>query len=509
MLTPDEVVEVTRDLWKRHQSELPDHERVNAYVRGKLGIPNVPEGAGDELVDLARLSVKNVLSLVRDAFAQSLAVNGLRSPKDDGDAKAWALWQRFKMDARQAEIHRPCITFGTAYAVGLADEIRIRTPRQMFAVYADPHIDSWPVYALETWIDRSGKKPLRLGRLYDDEFEYPLTLGSAGLLNRSKDGETAARSAAIRPEMVDEPEQHGSDYCPVVRYVNARDAEEMVVGEVEPLIQQQKAINVVNFDRLVVSRFGAFPQKYAIGWSAKDATDLARVSAARLMSFDDEGVKVGDFAQASVEPYNSILEEMLATVAMTAQIPPSLLAPMANLSAEAIAMAEAPYQRKLAEKQESLGESHEQLIRHMAALNKVEVPDDAEVTWRETAPRSFAQVVDGIAKLVSAGVPIDTLLGDVPGWTKQQVDSAKAAIRRASGQGVLEAIRGQAQPVAAAGDDAVAAKAKADALGILIRAGVDPVDAAQRVGLTGIKFTGAVPVSLRLPESDATDLENG
>lgn len=507
MLTPDEVVEVTRDLWKRHQSELPDHERVNAYVRGKLGIPNVPEGAGDELVDLARLSVKNVLSLVRDAFAQSLAVNGLRSPEDDGDAEAWALWQQFKMDARQAEIHRPCITFGTAYAVGLKDEVRIRTPRQMFAVYADPHIDSWPVYALETWIDRSGKKPVRLGRLYDDEFEYPLMLGSGGLTTKAQDGETV-RSATIRPEMVEDPVAHGADYCPVVRYVNARDAEEMVVGEVEPLIPQQKAINVVNFDRLVVSRFGAFPQKYVIGWSAQDANDLARVSAARLMGFDDTEVKVGDFAQASVEPYNSILEEMLATVAMTAQIPPSLLAPMANLSAEAIAMAEAPYQRKLAEKQESLGESHEQLIRHLAALNEVDVPDDAEVTWRETAPRSFAQVVDGIGKLVSAGVPIDTLLGDVPGWTKQQVDSAKAAIRRAAGQGVLEALRGQAQPAGAAGDDAVAAKAKADALGILIRAGVDPVDAAERVGLTGIKFTGAVPVSLRLPESDATSLEN-
>lgn len=50
-------------------------------------------------------------------------------------------------------------------------------------------------------------------------------------------------------------------------------------------------------------------------------------------------------------------------------------------------------------------------------------------------------------------------------------------------------------------------KAKADALGTLIRAGVDPQDAAREVGLDGLDFTGAVPVSLRLPESDATSFE--
>ncbi|GAA0200669.1 hypothetical protein GCM10009526_24110 [Glutamicibacter creatinolyticus] len=50
-------------------------------------------------------------------------------------------------------------------------------------------------------------------------------------------------------------------------------------------------------------------------------------------------------------------------------------------------------------------------------------------------------------------------------------------------------------------------KRAADALGILIRAGVDPMDAAQRVGLDGMKFTGAVPVALRMPEKDAERLE--
>lgn len=40
-------------------------------------------------------------------------------------------------------------------------------------------------------------------------------------------------------------------------------------------------------------------------------------------------------------------------------------------------------------------------------------------------------------------------------------------------------------------------KQRADALGVLIRAGVEPKAAADLAGLPGIRFTGATPVSLR------------
>lgn len=50
-------------------------------------------------------------------------------------------------------------------------------------------------------------------------------------------------------------------------------------------------------------------------------------------------------------------------------------------------------------------------------------------------------------------------------------------------------------------------KDKLDALGVAIRSGVDPASAAEAVGLPGLAFTGAVPVTLRLPETDARKLE--
>lgn len=45
-------------------------------------------------------------------------------------------------------------------------------------------------------------------------------------------------------------------------------------------------------------------------------------------------------------------------------------------------------------------------------------------------------------------------------------------------------------------------------MGVLIRSGVDPEDAATRVGFAGVEFTGAVPVSLRLPEREASRIED-
>lgn len=451
MLDPDEVLDVVRDLWKRHEAERVMHDRVYDYIRGHRGIPEVPEGAGDELQDIAKMAVKNVLTIVVDAFAQNLAVHGFRSPESAENDRAWQWWQSQRLDARQSEVHRPTLTYGTAFAVLLGSEageeygtgVRLRTPRQLFAVYEDPSLDLWPTYTLETWIDRSEAKPIRRGFLLDDEYAYPVNLGS---IPRQATGGREDRVRRIQPSTPEdsEPLRHGANHCPVVRFVNARDAEDIVVGEVSPLIEQQRAINTVNFDRLIVSRFGAFPQKYAIGWEPASSTELARASAARLMAFADEGVKVGDFAQASVEPYNSILEEMVTHVAMDAQIPLSSFGSIVNLSAEALAMAEAPHQRKLQDKRESFGESWEQVLRLAAELNDFEVSESAEVVWRETEVRSFAQVVDGIVKLESTGIPIEELLADVPGWSQQRVDQVRAAIRRNAGRGVLDALRSRA-----------------------------------------------------------------
>lgn len=445
MLNETDVVDIVRDLWADQRVELVDHDRVYGYLRGRYGVPDIPEGASEELHDLAKLSVKNVLRKVRDSFALPLQVVGFRAPGDtENDSAVWEQWQAQRLDRRQGFAHRATVSYGTAYGFVEKSGVRLRTPRQAFAKYADPHMDEWPVYALEVWIDQSGRKPLRRGRLFDETHVYPITLGN---ITRDQMRAEASDSAGRTPRPVidGDPVPHGFDYTPVARFVNDPDAEEAAGGEIEPLITRQRALNVVNFDRLVVIRYGAFQQKYAIGWAPENKAQLLEVSAQRLLAFDDPDVSVGSFPATDVSGYNSVLTEMMVDIALDAKIPPeNLTGGFSNLSADALAVVRADYEAKLRDKRTSFGETWEQIIRAFAEVNGVKVPDDAEVVWETGEARSYAQVVDGISKLQSAGVPIEALLEDIPGWTQQRIDGVKATLRRSAGRGVLDALRNAA-----------------------------------------------------------------
>ena len=466
-LTRNQIAALISDMWQLHLTERAWLDRIYEYTKGLRGRPIVPEGASDEVKDLARLSVKNVLAVVRDSFAQNLSVVGYRNATAKENDPAWDMWQRNRMDARQAEVHRPALTYGASYVTvtpGVDGPVfRPRSPRQILAVYDDPALDQWPQYALETWIAQRDAKPHRRGVLYDDTHMYQLDLGDVSVGDVEFEASRVTRP--INVVKVTDSQRHGATFegvpvCPVVRFVNARDADDMIVGEIAPLILLQQAINNVNFDRLIVSRFGAFPQRVITGWTGSTA-DVLRASAMRVWTFEDPDVKSSAFPQAGVEPYNAILEEMLQHMAMVAQISPSqVTGKMINVSAEALAAAEAQQQRKLAAKRESFGESWEQVLRLAAEMDGTNpeaaaqtlADAGAEVVWRDTEARSFGAVVDGVTKLASAGIPIEHLLTMVPGITQQQVKGIKESLRAGQVSSLVDKLMApQQQPPAAEG----------------------------------------------------------
>ena len=105
-------------------------------------------------------------------------------------------------------------------------------------------------------------------------------------------------------------------------------------------------------------------------------------------------------------------------------------------------------------------------------------------------------------------------LGTAVGFGVVSVDQVQRAVAALLGE-EPQAVQAPAAPVLEAApaepvvNQAADAKAKADAMGVLIRSGVDPVEAARQVGLDlgPEDFTGAMPVSLRLPKADAAGLE--
>lgn len=461
MLDEDGVRQIVEDMWRLHLSERTYLDRIYGFVVGQLGSPHIPEGAEDEIKDLARLAIKNVLGLVRDSFTQNLAVVGYRSALAKENAPAWKIWQRNRMDARQAEIHRPAVTYGAGYLVVMKGDDglsvwKTRSPRQLLAVYQDPQVDYWPEYAFEQWIDSSGAHPRWKAILYDDEYMYPCDLGSIPSLGSSQFETALAASQyqtlmarALNITSIGDPVPHGASHCPVVRFINGRDADDLIVGEIEPLIRLQQTLNSVNFDRLIASRFGAHPQKVITGWSGTSA-EVLQASARRVWAFEDGDVNVSSFQPASLEQYNTVLEEITHHIAMTAQISPgSISNRMVNLSAEALAATEANQQRKLQAKRDSFGESWEQAFRLAAEIEgdmDTALDTSSEVQWRDTEARSFPGIVDGITKLAQVGVPVEELLDLIPGVNQQKSQSIKDAIRRGQANNLVAALQALPAP---------------------------------------------------------------
>lgn len=459
-----EIPAMVATMWRLHLNEQAKFDNIDEYVRGRRGKPSLPQSASSEVKAIRDKCVHNVLDLVLDAFVQNLSVIGYRDASGANDGAGWDDWQRNKMDARQAEIYSAAVKYGVSYVPVVKSAkgpvFRPRSPRQMLCLYEDAQIDDWPQYALEIWIDESDGKPRRKGTFFDDVNEYPIDLGAIAEPVRKSDGEVRRATLAISDEAVGDPIQHGAGVCPVVRYCDRRDAEHLVEGEIDRLITAQQAINEVNFDRMIVARFGAFPQKVIRGWTAS-ANEVLSATARKVWTFEDAptDVAVDQLPAASLDPYNSLLEALVEHVASRAQISPLYISGgLVNINSDTVAAAEANQQRKLGAMRESFGESHEQLLwlsRKMGGGTETDV--SAEVIWRDTEARAFGVIADGIIKVAQAietGAPIMPLLPLLPGVTPAMVAAMeKAVAASAQQQTVTSLVQGLGAAAAAARQD--------------------------------------------------------
>lgn len=514
--------------WGTRVAQRSRLERCRDYANGRGGIVALEEGASDELENLAKVSRLNMCGVAVKTFKRGLSVVGYRSPTAEDDEPAWEWWQKHRLDARQQQVYGHALTYGEGYVSVLpddrvADKARpvIWSPLSAVVEYDEPD-DLFPTSALLTRRTAEGWSVL----IVDDKTVTP------GVLRAKSEGTSEDRKKldGVRLqdiEITGEPWEHGAMYegravCPVVKFTDeSSDEGTSARGIVEPMIDLARAMNVVNFNRLVVAQYGAHDQKLIIGWTtSKDR--LIKLNAAHIGAIDEhpDDVRVDRWQASPLSPYNELVKELREQFALEAAIPLWAAGNVSNVSTDTAAMIEAAHQRELGIKRESFGESWELVIALGVSMSGDPEPAaDAEMIWRETQARAFGAVVDGMVKLASIpadamGVPIEDLLDLIPGMTQQKVNAIADALRRRRSQAAFAAVaaaaRAPADAPAPAEDptaDAAAIKAQADALGALVRAGVEPEDAARRVGLEGIEFTGAVPVSLRQPEALAGQLE--
>lgn len=457
-MSPGDALDLVKVYLPEWRKATEATEKIDRWYRNRLrpvDRPAMPKRPTREYRDLRDMAVTPWLRFVVRSLTQILYVEGYRG-SDGENASAWSAWQANGLDSRQIGIHRAAIAHALAYVTVIPGDpfpvIRGVSARKMVAFYQDPATDDWPMYALagSPIVGADGRAAMRF-RLYDDAAVYTLDA-------RNADGEKLTFVTY---------EEHNAGECPVVRYANELDLDGRAEGEVEPFVELASRINQDTFDRLVVQRFGAWVVRYATGL-VEPETDEERHALKLKLGIEDVLVtenpdaRFGTLAPTPIDGYIAAREADIRDLAAVSQTPPQdFLGQIVNISAEALAAAEAGRTRKADERKHSFGESHEQVLRMAAHLmgDGAGAGDfDAQVVWKDVESRSLAQVADAFGKLASQlGVPAEMLWERIPGWTQQDVERAKRAAE--AGGGIESLLReltgpGMTPPNAAAGNGA-------------------------------------------------------
>jgi hypothetical protein len=402
-------------------------DEVRRYWRGKQDPPAViPSSVPSEVLQLLKIGRVNICELVVNSLGQSMFMDGFRTADGRGvDVEEfWNVWQRNRFDREQTGVYRAAFAYGTSYVTVLpgdtAPVLRGRSPRSLTALYGeDP---DWPMWALE----RTGPDTFRM---FDEQAVYYLGHRQEAFTGETKLTHLETREHGVRV--------HGRPVCPVVRYVDEVDLDieddvddEPVAGQIVPLMRLQDQIDLTTFELLVAQHYAAFKQRYILGWVAKDEETRLRMGASQTWTFKDhpDDVKIGELTETDLNGYLASREASLRHAASLSQTPAhELIGELVNLSAEALAAAEAGRDRKVDERKTLFGESNEQVAQAVASLRGFVIPDDAQSVWRNTSASSFAAVVDGLGKLATMlGVPPQELWELIPGATLSDVERWKA-----------------------------------------------------------------------------------
>jgi hypothetical protein len=256
-------------------------------------------------------------------------------------------------------------------------------------------------------------------RLLDHEAVYELRLdGDDGV----------ALDGGPRPHGV---RWRGEPVCPVVRFRDTDDLDDPGRGVVEPFYPLQDQVNITTFGLQVAQHYGAFRQRWVIGWLAESETQALKASAARLMQFEDspDEVKVGEFAQTDLRGYIESREASIRHLATVSQTPVhELLGQFVNLSAEALEAARASHAAAVDENRVVAGEAHEQTLNLVAEMLGQPVDESASVVWRDTRVRSLQEAAAALGTVAEKlGVPPRELWHRIPGVPQHEIARWKVA----------------------------------------------------------------------------------
>ena len=436
-------VKLVEDMFLTLNHDRAEYDLCHDYFEGKQLLPNAPRNATAQIRDLQKRSIANWIPLLVNLPSQMSFVDDYRrrqgvnlekkskSKTAENTSTEWKLWQKNRMDGRQAIIYRSALLYGHAFVVVNNVDPKnvtydILSTRNTVAFFSDPVNDIRPSHVLTIKSYPRSEKVPGLAILWDDVYRWEMTY--------TVDGKFVVKG---------KPFAHGLEKCPVVRYTCFIDDEGRTRGVVLPAIPLQDRLNQATFSTNVTSDFGAFKVRYAAGLmpafrkdengelildaNGEPIPEPIEVTQSSLLLSDDPQTKFGQLDETPLDGYIRQEEQAARNFTTLSQFPPlASIANLANLSAEAWSAAEAQFIRWIDSLHISLGESHEELMRLGAlASGDAEGADSygGEVRWRDMSTRTVAVMMDALGKAAQMlDVPRKGLWPMIPGVTNGMLD---------------------------------------------------------------------------------------
>ncbi|MFE6379220.1 phage portal protein [Streptomyces roseolus] len=475
------LAQVVAALLAGRRAETGRMSLIHAYLKNRVCDIYVPKSATLEYRKLVEQARFNVLPLVVSSVAQGLFVDGYRPSGKIDNSPVWdAVWQPNRMDARQSGLYRAALQYGYSYAVVLPGEdgkppvITPYSPRRATALYDDPINDEWPRYAMTIGIPRpvltdsaAQMDAVVEIMVMDENFTYTTDLPAVLVQQSPTDrGEPLPFEGVAIDSTKVKTAPHGLGVCPMVRFLESYDdLDDGPSGIVEPMLPAQRQLNQTTFGLLMAQTYAAFKQRWVTGMAIAEDDDGNPVepwnaAVNRVWQSDSPDTRFGEFSETNLSGYLDSRDKTLLYVSSVRQIPPHTLVvgnAVSNISAEALAALNAGHDLDIGEHKTAFGESVEQVLRLGGlAMGDTATWEDtsAQVVWRDTTPRSLAQVADALGKLAQLlDVPPRALWERIPGVTDTDIERWEAMAEERDALGELSSLfagppAGAADPVA-------------------------------------------------------------
>ena len=490
---------------------------------GNAPLPRSMEAAPESAQRFFKTSRTNLADMLVKAVRYRLKVARIHTSVDAGeagDAAAWLAWRKAGMQVEGPEIIRHMLISGDGFGMVAMDEdgpaATSEDPRQVITEH-DPVRQSRMRAAAKFFRDEVRATDFAYlylpGRVFVARRERKASAGSAvSKFSTSWDWSEDHGGAAGKAL----PQGFDRDMM-IVRYRN-----DEAVGDYERHTDILDRLDHLILQGMVIATLQAFKQR-GIKVADEDMPDRdpdtgEEIDYDEVFSADPGALwklpasaDMWESGAVDLTPITTLATKELERISAVTFTPLSMFTPEgANQSAQGASLVREGMTFKVEDKQERIGEAHAltaSLIFRLSgeALAASADPFSIQIGWAPAERFSLTERAQASVALKSAGVPFRTMLREAMQFSPEQIARAEsermndlmaltdipAATAAADGAQAASPVVPEGQPTPAD------LKARFDALGIAIRAGVDPDDAARQVGLPGVKFTGMTPVSLR------------